>query len=83
MKWTPTVERHDISSGAGAHDDLVVFTTPILPSHSSPKLTTSSVRWHEYLCVTIYLHGRLVRVIDETETLDVLSANVASVAGLR
>ena len=82
MEWALAVERYYVSSGAGTHDDLVVFAASVLPGHSSPELTASNVRRHEYLRGTMGLHGRLVRIIDEAETLDVLSANVTSVTGL-
>ena len=82
VEWALTIERHDVSSGAGTHDDLVVFATSVLPDHSSPELTASNVKRHEHLRGAIDLHGRLVRIIDEAETLDVLSANVTSVTGL-
>ena len=82
VEWALTVERHDVSSGAGTHDDLVVFATSVLPGHSTPELTASNVRRHEYLRGAMDLHSRLVRIIDETEALDILGANVTSVAGL-
>ena len=41
--WALTVDRHDISPGAGAHDNLVVFAAPVLPSNSSPELTVGGV----------------------------------------
>ena len=83
VEWTPTVERHDISSRARAHDDLVVFATSILPSHSSPELATRNVRIYGFVCTASDSHSRLVRIIDEAETLNVLGADVTSVAGLR
>ena len=82
MEWALAVERYYVSSGAGTHDDLVVFATSVLPGHSSPELTASYIRRHEYLRDEMDLHSRLVRIIYEAETLDVLGANVTSVAGL-